>query len=66
MGLLLLAVCGLLCATGCGSGRLIPASSASTVTGPTPVTTPAGSYPITVSAGSAGLTRTVSLTLVVQ
>jgi hypothetical protein len=52
--------------TGCGGGRLIPGSSPSSPGSPTPVTTPSGTYPITVSATSAGLTRSVTLTLVVK
>jgi hypothetical protein len=61
----LLPIALLLGAAGCGAGRIIPGSGGS---GPTaPVTpTPSGSYPITVSATSAGLTRSVTLTLVVQ
>jgi hypothetical protein len=56
---------GLLCATGCGSGRIIPGSGG-TGPPPTPTPTPSGTYPITVTAASAGLTRAVTLTLVVQ
>lgn len=51
--------------TGCGAGRLIPGSP-STGSQPPTVATPTGTYPITVSATSAGLTRSVTLTLVVQ
>ncbi len=61
----------LLCAlvflpTGCGTGRQLPSSGSSgSSPGQTPVT-PAGTYPIVVSATSNGLTRTISLTLVVR
>ena len=64
----LLAVCVVACLLGmggCGSGRLIPASAV-TVTGAGGPGTPTGSDTLTVSATSAGLTRSVSLTLVVQ
>lgn len=55
----------LLSAIGCGSGRVIP--GAPTVpASPTPTPTPSGTYPITISAASAGLTRSMTLTLVVQ
>ncbi len=58
---------GVLCATGCGSGRLIPGSGGSGGSGSSPPpTTPSGTYTITVAAASAGLTRSVALTLVVQ
>ena len=53
----------LLCASGCGAGREIPASG---VGGGTTVTTPSGTYPLVVTATSAGIARTVGLTLVVQ
>jgi hypothetical protein len=64
----LLGVCGVACLLGmggCGSGRLIPAAEV-TVTGAGGPGTPTGSSTLTVSATSAGLTRSVSLTLVVQ
>jgi len=67
----LLGVCvlaGLLGLGGCGSGRLIPASTltgTATGTGGGPGTT-AGTDTLTVSATSAGMTQSVSLTLVVQ
>ena len=51
--------------TGCGDGRLIPGPPPTSPQPPT-VATPSGTYPITVSATSAGLTRSVTLTLVVQ
>jgi hypothetical protein len=62
----LLLLCCLLLPIGCGAGRQLPATgSTGTTPGQTPVT-PAGTYPIVVSASSAGLTRTITLTLVVQ
>jgi hypothetical protein len=63
-GCLLILGC-LIAAAGCGSGRLIPGSGGSEPTPPTAVT-PAGTYNVVVSATSAGLTRAVSLTLIVQ
>ncbi len=57
-------VCCLLVMAGCGSGRTIPGDS--TAPGPVTALTPSGTYGIVVSATSVGLTRTVSLTLVVQ
>jgi hypothetical protein len=58
-------IAGLLCASGCGSGRTIPPATITTAS-PNPTPTPAGTYPITVAATSAGLTRTITLTLIVQ
>ena len=63
-----LASAGLLCllivATGCGAGRTIPlANDSNPATGPA---TAAGTYTLTVGASSAGLTRSVTLTLIVQ
>jgi hypothetical protein len=55
----------LLAATGCGAGRAIPLGSGSNP-GPPISVTPAGTYSIVASASSAGLTRTVTLTLIVQ
>ncbi|MGD0443264.1 MAG: choice-of-anchor D domain-containing protein [Edaphobacter sp.] len=56
----------LVAATGCGGGRAIPLESGSNPN-PTPIpVTPAGTYSIVASATSAGLTRSVTLTLVVQ
>ena len=52
-------------ALGCGSGRLIPGGPGGPG-GATPVNTPSGTYPITISAASAGLTRSVTLSLVVK
>ncbi len=54
----------LLAVTGCGQGRAIPLGTGSNPT-PGPVT-PSGTYNIVASASSAGLTRTVTLTLIVQ
>lgn len=62
----LLLLCCLLLPAGCGAGRQLPSSgSTGTPSGQTPVT-PAGTYPIVVSASSVGLTRTITLTLVVK
>jgi hypothetical protein len=62
----LLLLCCFLFPIGCGSGRQLPSSgTSSTPPGQIPVT-PAGTYPIIVSASSAGLTRTISLTLIVK
>jgi Transmembrane protein 131-like N-terminal len=58
-------VAGLLAATGCGAGRLIPLSGIAS-NSPTGPGTPTGTDTLVVSATSAGLTRSVSLTLVVQ
>jgi hypothetical protein len=55
----------LVAATGCGGGRAIPLESGSTPPPSIPVT-PAGTYSIVVAASSAGLSRSVTLTLVVQ
>jgi Protein of unknown function (DUF1573) len=55
----------LLAAAGCGGGRAIPAESSSNPNPGIPVT-PAGTYHVVASASGAGLTRTVTLTLVVQ
>ncbi len=60
-------LCLLLAIAGCGSGRIIPSSGGSGGSQPGGgTTTPSGTYNIAVSATSVGLTRTVSLTLVVQ
>jgi hypothetical protein len=62
----LLILCCLLLPVGCGTGRQLPSSgSTGSSPGQTPVT-PAGTYPIAVSATSAGLTRTITLTLIVK
>jgi hypothetical protein len=54
--------CALSVLSGCGTSRVIPAS-----TGPGGSTpTPDGAYTLTVAASSAGLTHSVNLTLVVQ
>jgi hypothetical protein len=59
-------LCCLIAVTGCGAGRAIPLETGSNP-GPTPgPVTPAGTYNIVASAASGGLTRTVSLTLIVQ
>jgi hypothetical protein len=59
--------CFLLAASGCGAGRLIPASGGpGSGSGSTNSVTPVGTYNIVVSGSSAGLTRTLNLTLVVQ
>jgi hypothetical protein len=56
--------CGLLVAGGCGSGRLIPSTGATTT--PANLLTPTGTSTVVVSATSAGLVRTVDLSLTVQ
>jgi hypothetical protein len=62
----LLLLCCLLLPTGCGAGRQLPSSGETGGSpGQTPVT-PAGTYPIVVSAISGGLTRTITLTLIVK
>ncbi len=66
---LLVWVCVVACLlgmSGCGMGRLIPPSGATTTTGAGGPGTPSGSNVLVVSASSAGLTRSVSLNLVVQ
>jgi hypothetical protein len=63
--LLPILIAALLVAGGCGSGRTIPPATITTAS-PNPTPTPAGTYPITVAATSAGLTRTITLTLIVQ
>jgi len=60
--LALFAGCAALSFNGCGTGRIIPASTANVAT----AVTPPGAYNLTVSAAAAGLTRTVGLTLIVQ
>jgi len=64
--LAMMVVAGLLLAAGCGSGRTIPPPVGGGGGGTPPAVTPSGTYPIVVSATSAGLTRSVTLTLVVQ
>jgi hypothetical protein len=56
----------LVAATGCGVGRDIPLESGSNPNPPPSPVTAAGTYSIVVSAASSGLTRTVTLTLIVQ
>lgn len=64
--LTMLLLCCLLLPLGCGAGRQLP-SSGSTGTPPgQTLVTPAGTYPIVVTASSAGVTRTITLTLVVR
>jgi len=50
---------------GCGAAREIPGSGGGGG-GSSSSTTPPGTYNLTVSASAAGITRSVSLTLVVQ
>lgn len=62
--LLMLGALGL---SGCGANRVIPAAgTGGGGGGDSTTTTPSGSYTLTVNATSAGLTRSVSLTLIVQ
>ena len=56
---------GLMVLVGCGSGRTIPPGGGGGGGGGGPVT-PSGTYSMVVSGTSAGLTRSVTLTLVVQ
>jgi len=64
MGGVALLVC-LMGAAGCGASRLIPlTTNSSSGSGGNP--TPSGTYNLVVSGASAGLTRSVSLTLIVQ
>jgi hypothetical protein len=60
------AICGMLLAGGCGSSRVIPPDGVGGGGGGGGVVTPPGTYAITVIATSAGLSRTVTLLLVVQ
>jgi hypothetical protein len=61
----IVAMCCLVAASGCGSGRRIPpATTGGGGSGGPP--TASGAYSLTAFASSAGLTRSVSLTLVVQ
>jgi hypothetical protein len=62
----LLVLAGVMVMVGCGSGRTIPPSSVGDAGGTPPVVTASGTYTIVASATSAGLTRSVTLTLVVQ
>jgi hypothetical protein len=58
-------LCCVLMVAGCGASRMIPdATGTSPVNPVTP--TPSGSYSIVVTGSSAGLTRSISLTLIVQ
>ncbi len=51
---------------GCGTARVIPATSAGSGGSGPVVTTPSGAYALTVSGTDVGLTRTVALSLTVQ
>ena len=51
---------------GCGTARVIPASSAGTGSSAPVLLTPSGTYALTVSGSDVGLTRTVGLSLTVQ
>ncbi|MEO6815728.1 MAG: choice-of-anchor D domain-containing protein, partial [Edaphobacter sp.] len=62
----LLVLCCLLLPTGCGTGRQLPSSGSTGGSTGQIAVTPAGTYPIVVSAISGGLTRTITLTLVVR
>jgi len=55
-------LCCVFAIAGCGSARMIPSSSSS----PTTTPTPSGTYNVTVSGTSAGVTHSVGLTLIVQ
>ncbi len=57
-------ICIVVAGGGCGSGRLIPGSADGSAA--TSTVTPAGTYKLTVTATSSGLTRTMSLDLMVQ
>ena len=59
-------LCLLLAASGCGAGREIPLTSGSNPGGPSGPATTAGTYTVVAAATSAGLTRSVTLTLIVQ
>lgn len=59
-------ICCLLLPAGCGAGRQLPGSGSVGGSGGQIPVTPAGSYPIVVSVSAAGLTRSITLTLVVQ
>lgn len=61
----LIVLAAVACLGGCGSGREIPGSGGGGGGGSSP-RTPSGTYNLTVSASAAGLTHSVSLTLVVQ
>jgi hypothetical protein len=61
-------LCLLIAGSGCGAGRSIPLEGGSGTGSPPPSNpvTPAGTYTVVASATGAGLTRSISLTLVVQ
>ena len=64
LGTVAILCCGLLVA-GCGASRMVPQTNGTTPVNPvTP--TPSGSYTLVVSGSSTGLTRSISLTLIVQ
>ena len=62
----LLLLCCLLLPAGCGTGRQLPSSGSTGGPSGQTAVTPAGTYPIVVSAVSGGLTRTITLTLIVK
>ncbi len=62
--LILLVALGVVGAGGCATGRLEPGTGSAGTS--TAVVSPSGSYPLVVTASSAGLTRTITLTLVIQ
>lgn len=62
----LLLLCCLLLPTGCGTGRQLPSSGSTGGSSGQTAVTPAGTYPLVVSAISGGLTRTITLTLIVK
>jgi hypothetical protein len=62
----LLLLCCLLLPTGCGTGRQLPSSGSTGGSSGQTAVTPAGTYPLVVSAVSGGLTRTITLTLIVK
>jgi hypothetical protein len=59
-------LCLLMFGSGCGAGREIPLTGGGGSAPGSGPATPAGTYTIVAGASSAGLTRTISLTLVVQ
>jgi hypothetical protein len=59
-------LCMLIAASGCGAGREIPLGGGPGSGPPTGPATPAGTYIVAASASCAGLTRSISLTLIVQ
>jgi Transmembrane protein 131-like N-terminal len=59
-------LCMLIAASGCGAGREIPLGGGPGSGPPTGPATPAGTYIVAASASCAGLTRSISLTLIIQ